>query len=228
MKLCRWPDGANKKDVSLNRSIYSRLWTGGILPLACGAMLACGWPGGLAGGGLTDGWAGLGGGSGGAAGPVDCGSLAATDYDARWARGADDDPRIPHERAMEGPAVKPTIAPATAPTGPSTTAPDTAPSAASAARSCALASNEMSEPAISAPTRKILMTIPRKSFAQGTAKMRRQKGRQSDGNITKKPASGVRRGHFGFFDGAEVAVICPTCQCRLRGALAAAHLTKLR
>ena len=38
-----------------NRSIYSRLWTGGILLLACGAMLACGWPGGLAGGGLTDG-----------------------------------------------------------------------------------------------------------------------------------------------------------------------------
>ena len=55
MKLCRWPDGANKKDVSLNRSIYSRLWTGGILLLACGAMLARGWPGGLAGGGLTDG-----------------------------------------------------------------------------------------------------------------------------------------------------------------------------
>jgi hypothetical protein len=37
-------------------SAHSRLWTGGILLLACGAMLACGWPGGLAGaGGLTDG-----------------------------------------------------------------------------------------------------------------------------------------------------------------------------
>jgi hypothetical protein len=49
------PDGTNKKDVSPDRSIYSRLWTGGILLLARGAMLACGWPGGLVGGGLTDG-----------------------------------------------------------------------------------------------------------------------------------------------------------------------------
>ena len=193
MKLCRWPDGANKKDVSLNRSIYSRLWTGGILPLACGAMLACGWPGGLAGGGLTDGWAGLGGGSGGAAGPVDCGSLAALDCDARWARGADDDPRIPHERAMEGPAVKPTIAPATAPTGPSTTAPDTAPSAASAARSCALASNEMSEPAISAPTRKILMASPpqivRPRDCENTAAERTEK--RGTSRKSPLPASGA-------------------------------------
>lgn len=47
--------------------------------------------------------------------------------------------RIPHECAIDGPAVKPTTAPATAPTGPSTTAPDSAPRAASPARSWAFA-----------------------------------------------------------------------------------------
>jgi len=88
---------------------------------------------------------------------VVCTSAASLVCDARWTRARDEDRRIPHECAMEGPAVKPMIAPATAPTGPSTTAPDTAPSAASPARSCALASNETSAPAISAATRTIRM-----------------------------------------------------------------------
>ena len=152
-------------------------------------MLACGWPGGLVGGGLTDGWVGRGDGSGGTAGPVLCDSLGALDCDVRWVRGADDDADdercMPHERAIEGPAVKPTIAPATAPTGPSTTAPDTAPSAASPARSCALASNEMSKPQSARRPERFSWQIPRKSFAQGTAKMRRQKGRQGVGTHEK-------------------------------------------
>jgi hypothetical protein len=117
------------------------------------------------------------------------------DCDVQWVRGADDDADdercMPHERAIEGPAVKPTIAPATAPTGPSTTAPDTAPSAASPARSCALASNEMSKPAISAPTRKILMASPPANrLPKG---LRKCGGRKDDKvlELTKKPASGV-------------------------------------
>jgi hypothetical protein len=112
--------------------------------------------GALTGGGLAGGVDGLGCGVGTLA--VAGGSGAAAACEVRWTRARDDDPRVPQERAIEGPAVKPTIAPATAPTGPSTTAPDTAPIAASAARSCALAPNDTSKPAASTATRILRMT----------------------------------------------------------------------
>jgi hypothetical protein len=105
---------------------------------------------------------------------VVCTSDATVACDVRCTRARDADRRTPHERAIEGPAAYPMKAPATAPTGPNTTAPDTAPSAASPARSWAFASNEMSEPAISAPITKILMaSSPANNRAQLTGKMRR-------------------------------------------------------
>jgi hypothetical protein len=69
--------------------------------------------------------------------------------------------------------------------------------------------------------------VPRKSCPKG---LRKCGGRKDDEalELTKKPASGVGCGRFGFFDGAKVAVICPTCQCSRQAALAARYLTKLR
>ena len=83
-------------------------------------------------------------------------------------------------------------APATAPMGPNTTAPDTAPSAASPVRSWAFASNEMSEPAISVPIKKILMTSSlANDGAQLTRKIRRHQGRKKTYAPAKKPALGL-------------------------------------
>lgn len=117
-------------------------------------------------------------------------------------------------------------APATAPIGPSTTAPDTAPSAASPARSCALASNEMSEPAISAPTRKVLMasspiTVPKRLEKCGGTKVAR-----TSLKLHKKARFRFPARAWDSRDAVNVAVICPTCQSRRR--FTRRYLTKLR
>jgi hypothetical protein len=142
---------------------------------------------------------------------VVCGSAGVAVCVVRWTRARDDDPRTPHERAIDGPAVKPIKAPATAPTGPSTTAPDTAPSAASPARSCALTSNETSAPAISVATRTILMASSLPASPRRSGKCGGRKEVRLDTG-TKYPVSALRARLFGVFDVTNVAVICPTCQ----------------
>ena len=110
-------------------------------------------------------------------------------------------------------------APATAPMGPSTTAPDTAPSAASPARSWAFASNVMSEPAISVPTKKILMTSSlANDRGQMTRKIRRHQGRKKTSAPREKARDRFPGAGFRSCDAGNMSVICPTRQTFSDGA----------
>ena len=135
---------------------------------------------------------------------------------ARRVRDRDADRPIPQECAIEGPAVYPMNAPATAPTGPKTTAPDTAPRAASPARFCALASNEINDPAISAATKSFFIAVPSSALqgARGSEIAAARRCRllpliQIRDSKSPRPVS--RRG-LNACDAVDMPVICPTCQ----------------
>jgi hypothetical protein len=70
----------------------------------------------------------------------------------------------------------------------------------------------MKAPTISAATRNFFMAYSLPNIgAQGTGKMRRQKGFLAKPRKSPHPKVPARA-FFRFFDGSNVAVICPTCQ----------------